>query len=89
MKLGKEQSQEIIKTYGSSSHDSGRTEVQIAFLTTKIKLLTEHLKNYKGDTIAKYGLLKHVGKRKRFLRYLKSKDIVKYRSLLEKLGLRH
>lgn len=79
---------EIIKTYGASETDTGSTEVQIALLTEKINHLTEHLKVHKQDDHSRLGLFKMVGKRNKLLKYLKNKDIERYRAIKEKLGLR-
>ena len=79
---------EIIKTYGASETDTGSTEVQIALLTERINHLTEHLKVHKQDDHSRLGLFKLVGKRNKLLKYLKNKDIERYRAIKEKLGLR-
>lgn len=79
---------EIIKTYGASETDTGSTEVQIALLTERINHLTEHLKVHKQDDHSRLGLFKMVGKRNKLLKYLKDKDIERYRAIKEKLGLR-
>jgi small subunit ribosomal protein S15 len=68
--------------------DTGSTEVQIALMTERIKRLTEHFKEHKKDHHSRRGLLKIVGKRKRLLRYLKSRDVNKYREIIAKLGIR-
>ncbi len=68
--------------------DTGSPEVQVAILTTKIKHLTEHLRTHKKDYHSRRGMLKMVSRRKRLLKYLKSKDIARYRALIAKLGLR-
>ena len=79
---------EIIEKYGRTPDDTGSPEVQIALLTARIRLLTEHLKTHKKDHHSRRGLLKMVGQRRGLLNYLKEKDIDKYRSLIEDLGLR-
>ena len=79
---------EIIEKYGRTPSDTGSPEVQIALLTARISLLTEHLKSHKKDHHSRRGLLKMVGQRRGLLNYLKSKDIEKYRSLINELGLR-
>lgn len=79
---------EIIKTYGASETDTGSTEVQIALLTDRINHLTEHLKVHKQDDHSRLGLFKMVEKRNKLLKYLKNKDIERYRAIKEKLGLR-
>ena len=80
--------QEIIKKFANNEKDTGSVEVQIALLTNRINILTEHLKIHKKDNSSYLGLQKMVGKRKSFLRYLKNKDINQYRKLLESLNLR-
>lgn len=86
--LTKEKKQEIINKYRISDSDTGSSEVQIAILTERIRYLTEHLKEHKKDHHSRRGLLKLVGQRRGLLNYLQKKDLEKYRSLLEKLGLR-
>ena len=80
--------QQIIDEYGSSSTDTGSPEVQVAMLTRRIQDLTEHLKLHKHDHHSRRGLLLLVGQRRRLLQYLQAKDIARYRSLIERLGLR-
>ena len=78
----------IIKEYGKSDNDTGSTEVQVALLTKRIEDLTDHLKEHKKDHHTRRGLLMLVGKRKRLLQYLENQDVERYRSLIDKLGLR-
>ena len=78
----KEQKSQIIADYGRGEGDTGSPEVQIAILTARINYLTEHFKANPR------GLLKMVGQRRGLLAYLKEKDIERYRSLIERLGLR-
>ncbi len=80
--------QEIIEKYGRTPNDTGSPEVQIALLTARISLLTDHLKMHKKDHHSRRGLLKMVGQRRGLLAYLKKTDIERYRALIEKLGLR-
>ena len=80
--------QEIIKKYGKNENDTGSAEVQVAMMSQKINELTEHLKNNAKDFSTKRGLLMLVGRRKRFLSYIKSKNIEEYRALVKKLGIR-
>ncbi len=80
--------QEIIEKYGRTPNDTGSPEVQVALLTARIDLLTEHLKEHKKDHHSRRGLLKMVGQRRNLLAYLKKKDIEAYRELIAKLGLR-
>lgn len=79
---------EIIKQYGRSEGDTGSPEVQVALLTQRIAHLTDHLKEHKHDHHSRRGLLLLVGQRRRLLNYLQAKDIERYRSLIERLGLR-
>ena len=79
---------EIIATYATHEGDTGSPEVQIALLTYRINHLNEHLKVNKQDNQSRRGLLKMVGKRRGLLDYLKEKDIMRYRAIIEKLGLR-
>ncbi len=83
-----EKKQEIINTYKRDEKDTGSPEVQIALLTERINELTEHLKVHKKDNHSRRGLLKMVGKRRNLLNYLAKKDINRYRTVVEKLGLR-
>ena len=86
--ISKEKKQAIIKEYGRSEGDTGSPEVQVAILTARIQELTEHLKENKKDHHSRRGLLKMVGQRRGMLAYLKKTDIERYRSLIERLGLR-
>ena len=78
----------IVDEYGSASGDTGSSEVQIALLSKRISDLTEHLKFHKHDHHSRRGLLLLVGQRRRLLNYLKKTDINRYRSVIERLGLR-
>ncbi len=80
--------QEIIQKFGKSAGDTGSPEVQIALLTERVNQLTEHLKMHKKDHHSRRGLLMMVGQRRGLLNYLKSKDIMRYRAIIEQLGLR-
>lgn len=86
--ISKEKKAEIIAAYGRTPEDTGSPEVQVALLTERINELTEHLKNNHKDHHSRRGLLKMVGQRRGLLAYLKDKDIERYRSLIERLGLR-
>ncbi|MBQ8533883.1 MAG: 30S ribosomal protein S15 [Clostridia bacterium] len=86
--MTKEEKQAIMQAYATHEGDTGSAEVQIAVLTKRINELTEHLKIHKKDHHSRRGLLKMVGHRKNLLQYLAKKDINKYRSLIEKLGIR-
>ncbi len=86
--ITKEQKQAIIEEYRLSDNDTGSPEVQIAILTHRINNLNEHLKSNTKDHHSRRGLLMMVGQRRGFLNYLKDNDIERYRSILERLGLR-
>ena len=83
-----EMKKEIIATYGRTPEDTGSPEVQIAILTARIEELNAHLAENKNDYHSRRGLLKMVGQRRNLLAYLKGKDIERYRTLIEQLGLR-
>lgn len=83
-----EEKQEIIAKYATHEGDTGSPEVQVALLSKRIADLTEHLKMHKHDHHSRRGLLLMVGDRRRLLDYLKQVDIERYRSLIERLGLR-
>ncbi|HEY4615936.1 MAG TPA: 30S ribosomal protein S15 [Citricoccus sp.] len=80
--------QSIIKEYATHEGDTGSPEVQIAVLSRRISDLTEHLKSHKHDHHTRRGLMALVGRRRRMLGYLERTDIGRYRSLIERLGLR-
>ncbi len=82
------QKEAIIGDFKTHTNDTGSPEVQVALLTRRIQYLTEHFKSFKKDFHSRRGLLRLVGRRRRLLDYLKSKDITRYRSLVERLGLR-
>lgn len=86
--ITKEKKTQIINEYARTPGDTGSPEVQVAVLTARIQELTEHLKANPKDHHSRRGLLKMVGRRRNLLNYLKSKDIERYRALIEKLGLR-
>lgn len=86
--IAKEKKQAIIAEYGRTPNDTGSPEVQIAILTARIQELTEHLKDNPKDHHSRRGLLKMVGQRRGLLDYLKKIDIERYRSLIERLGIR-
>jgi len=88
MTLTKEEKAEIIRKYGDHPNDSGKPEVQIAILTKRINDITQHLQQHKKDHHSRRGLLMLVGKRRRLLNYLASKDIERYRKIVDELGLR-
>lgn len=86
--LSNEKKAEIVKNFGRKEGDTGSTEVQVALLTEQINILTEHIKANKKDYSSNRGLLKMVGRRRSLLAHLKSKDVNRYRDLVQKLGLR-
>jgi small subunit ribosomal protein S15 len=86
--LTAEQKKEILNSYGLHETDTGSPEAQIAMLTKRIADLTEHLKIHKHDHHSRRGLLLLVGRRKRLVKYLTQVDVARYRSLIERLGLR-
>lgn len=88
MALTKEDKLNIAKKFGENESDTGKTEVQVAILTERIKYLTEHMKIHKKDHHNRRGLLKLVGQRRRLLRYLAKKDIMRYRNVIKELGIR-
>ena len=86
--LSNEKKAEIVKNFGRKEGDTGSTEVHVALLTEQINVLTEHMKANKKDYSSNRGLLKMVGRRRSLLAHLKSKDVNRYRDLVQKLGLR-
>ena len=88
MPLAADVKNDIIKEYGTHEGDTGSPEVQVALLTRRISDLTGHLKEHKHDHHSRRGLLLLVGQRRRLLNYLSDRDIARYRSLIERLGLR-
>ena len=88
MAITKEDKQAIIEKYATHEGDTGSPEVQIAILTARINSLTEHLKVNKKDHHSRRGLLKMVGHRRNLLGYLQKVDIERYRSIVERLGIR-
>ena len=86
--ISKEKKTAIMKEYARFEGDTGSPEVQIAVLSARIAELTEHLKEHPKDNHSRRGMFKMVGQRRGLLSYLKSKDIERYRALIEKLGLR-
>lgn len=78
----------ILSEYGLHETDTGSPEAQVALLTKRISDLTEHLRQHKHDHHSRRGLLLMVGRRRRLLKYVAQVDITRYRSLIERLGLR-
>ncbi len=88
MPLASDQKQQIMTEYATVENDTGSPEVQVAMLTKRIADLTEHLRAHKHDHHSRRGLLLLVGQRRRLLKYLTKTDITRYRTLIERLGLR-
>jgi small subunit ribosomal protein S15 len=88
MALTKEAKQDLINKHGRNGSDTGSPEVQIAMLTQRINELTEHLRTHRHDHYSRRGLLKLVGRRRRFLTYLQKHNLEGYRALIKELGLR-
>lgn len=86
--LSKERKTEIIDRFKKHEVDTGSPEVQIAILTERINVLTEHLKVHSKDHHSRRGLLKMVGHRRRLLNYLQREDVERYRAVVKELGLR-
>jgi small subunit ribosomal protein S15 len=88
MSITPERKAEIIKDYAVQEGDTGSPEVQVAILTSRIVTLTDHFKVNKKDNHSRRGLLKMVNTRRSLLDYLKNKDVERYKTLIERLGLR-
>ena len=88
MSIDTKTKQDLIKKFARKENDTGSPEIQIAILTTRITNLSEHFKTHKKDNHSRRGLLKLVSQRRRILDYVKSKDESRYKTLIEKLGIR-
>lgn len=88
MSTTKQQKTDIVSQYRIHESDTGSPEVQIALLSSRISYLTEHFKTHAKDHHSRRGLLKMVGRRRRLLDYLKSTDVERYRTIIDKLGIR-
>lgn len=88
MPITKDAKQQVIAEYRTGDEDTGSPEVQVAVLSKRIQELTEHLKAHKSDHHSRRGLLQMVGRRRRLLEYLKREDVERYRTLIQRLGLR-
>jgi small subunit ribosomal protein S15 len=86
--LDTDRKKEIIEKYKTHESDTGSPEVQVALLSERITYLTDHFRTHKKDHHSRRGLLKIVGQRRRLLDYLKSKDVERYRNLIQALGIR-
>jgi len=88
MPLTQKRKQELITEYQMHETDTGSSELQVAMLSDRISQLTEHLKVNKKDHASRLGLLKMIGRRRRLLTYIQKQDIARYKSLIERLGIR-
>ena len=88
MTVSKERKAELTKEFGKNEKDTGNSKVQVAILTERIRELTEHMKTHPKDYHTRRGLLQLVGRRRRLLSYIKKNDVVEYRELIAKLGIR-
>lgn len=88
MTLSVEQKAEVVGKYATNEADSGSPEVQVALITARLGYLQDHFRAHAKDHHSRRGLLKLVGRRRRLLDYLKRKDIERYRSLIQSLGIR-
>ncbi|MEE9276420.1 MAG: 30S ribosomal protein S15 [bacterium] len=88
MVLTKARKTEVIEDYRTHENDTGSPEVQVAILSERISYLTDHFKAHKKDHHSRRGLLKIVGQRRRLLDYLRNKDVNRYRTIIQRLGLR-
>ena len=88
LSISKERTAELMAEFGKTPQDSGSAEVQVAILSERIKNLTEHLKEHPKDHHTRRGLLMLVGKRRRLLVFIKNRDVLEYRELIKKLGIR-
>mgnify|MGYP006423319051 CR=1 FL=1 len=88
MSITKAEKKEIFAEFGSSEEDTGSSDAQVALFTHRINHITDHLKEHENDHSSRRNLLQLVGKRRRLLNYIKDNDVVRYRELIKKLGIR-
>ena len=88
MTISKERKAELIAEFGNNPQDSGNPKAQVAIMSDRIRELTEHMKSHPKDFHTRRGLLMIVGRRRRLLSYIKKRDIMEYRELIAKLGIR-
>ncbi len=88
MSITAERKQQLVEEYATNPGDTGSPDVQVAILTERIRNLTEHMQSHKKDFHSRRGLLVMVGQRRRLLDYVKQKDVARYESLIQRLGLR-
>ena len=88
MTISKERKAELVAEFGNNPQDTGNPKAQVAIMTERIRELTEHMKSHPKDFHTRRGLLMIVGRRRRLLSYIKKRDIMEYRELIGKLGIR-
>ncbi len=88
MSIAPDVKEKLIKDYATKQGDTGSPEVQVAILTSRITTLTEHFKTHIKDNHSRRGLLKMVSQRRKLLDYVKARDVPRYQSLIERLGIR-
>lgn len=88
LSITKERTAELVAEFGANELDTGNPDVQVAILSERIRNLTEHLKTHKKDNHSRRGLMMLIGKRRGLLKYIKERDIERYRALIKKLGIR-
>jgi small subunit ribosomal protein S15 len=88
MSIAAEDKLRLVSEYATKENDTGSPEVQVAILTTRITNLTEHFKTHAKDNHSRRGLLKMVSQRRRLLDYVKSRDVQRYQTLIQRLGIR-
>lgn len=88
MSITAEEKARLMKEFATKEGDTGSPEVQVAILTSRISTLTEHFKSHKKDNHSRRGLLMMVAQRRKLLDYVKGKDVLRYQSLIERLGIR-
>ncbi|HEX2797646.1 MAG TPA: 30S ribosomal protein S15 [Immundisolibacter sp.] len=88
MSLSVEKKSELVQSYGQTTNDTGSVEVQVALISARLEQLNEHFKLHRQDHHSRQGLLRLVAQRRKLLDYLKRSDIGRYRTLVERLGLR-
>lgn len=88
MSINAKKKQELIKEFATGKGDTGSPEIQCAVLTERINKLTEHFKTHKKDFHSRRGLLILIGRRRRLLDYIKSRDSARYETVIKKLGIR-
>lgn len=88
MSITAEEKTRLMKEFATKEGDTGSPEVQVAILSSRIATLTEHFKGHKNDNHSRRGLLMMVAQRRKLLDYLKARDVARYQSLIQRLGIR-